>query len=112
MYYGINALQTCRHSGFVGEIAASEPYPARKDRTPLPGGDVVKHDDIAVAVCRQMLYEISTYEAGSARYKYAHASTSRNEHLSRSCVAIVITTSSYKESLSGRNYLRTSWRFP
>ena len=80
MYYGIDALQTFCHRGFVGEIAASEPYPARKDGTLLPGGEVVKHDDVVGAVCRQMLYEISTYEAGSARYKYAHASTPRMKH--------------------------------
>src|ERR1700731_2681007 len=77
MYYGIDALQTFCHSGFVGEIAANEPYPTRKDGARLPGGEVVKHDDIVGAVCRQMLYEISTYEAGSARYKYAHTGTSR-----------------------------------
>src|SRR5258706_5781180 len=111
MYYGIDALQTLRHSGFVGEIAASEPYPARKDGALLPGGEVVEHDDVVGAVCRQMLYEIRTYEAGSTRHKYAHASTSRMKHLSGSCVAIVITTSRCKESLNGRNYLRTSWRF-
>src|ERR1700736_4103847 len=89
MYYGIDALQTLRHSGFVGELAANEPYPARKDRTLLPDGEVVEHDDVVGAVCRQMLYEISTYEAGSARHKYAHASTSRMKHLSGTCAAIV-----------------------
>jgi hypothetical protein len=77
MYYGIDALQTFRHSGFFGEIAASEPYSVRKDGALLPGGQVVKHDDVVGAVCRQMLHEISAYEAGSARYKYAHAGTSR-----------------------------------
>ena len=46
MYYGIDALQTFCQCGFVGEIAASEPYPARKDGTLLPGGEVVKHDDV------------------------------------------------------------------
>jgi len=80
MYYGIDALQTFSHSGFVGEIAANEPYPARKDGTLLPGGEVIKHDDVAGAVGRQMLYEIGTYEAGSAGYKYAHANTSRMKH--------------------------------
>src|ERR1700720_2205437 len=110
MYYGIDALQTFRHSGFVGEIAASEPYPARKDGALLPGGQVVKHDDLVGAVCRQMPYEISAYEAGSARYKYAHASTSRMS------IGVlrnkVITTSRYKGSLNDRNCLRTSGRFP
>src|ERR1700682_5562870 len=112
MYDGIDALQTFRHRGSVGEIAASEPYPARKAGRLLPDGEVVEHDDLVGAAGRQMPYEISTYEAGSARYKYAHASTCRMKHLSGSCVAIIITTSRYKESLNGRNYLRTSWRFP
>src|ERR1700745_4258915 len=103
MYYGIDALQTFCQCSFVGEIAASEPYPARKDGTLLPGGEVVKHDDVVGAVCRQMLYEISTYEAGSACYKYTHASTSRMEHLSGACAAVVVTTSRYKESLNVRN---------
>src|SRR6202011_1562154 len=89
MRYGIDALQTFRHNGLVGEIAANEPHPARKDRTLLPDGEVVEHDDVVGAVGRQVLYEIGTYEAGSARYKYAHASTSRTKHLSGTCAAIV-----------------------
>src|ERR1700731_173567 len=112
MYDGIDALQAFRHRGSVGEIAASEPYSARKAATLLPDREVVKYDDLVGAVGRQMLYEINTYEAGAARYKYAHAGTSRMKHFSGSCVAIVITTSRYKESLNGRNCLRTSWRFP
>src|SRR5580692_2517769 len=112
MYHGVGALQTSRHGGLVGEIAASEPHPARQDGTLLPGGEVVEHGDVVGAVCRQMLYEIGADEAGSARYEYAHASTSLVKYLSGPCAAIAVTTSRCKESLNGRNYLRTSWRCP
>src|ERR1700756_2606630 len=101
MYHGIDALQAFCQCGFVGEIAASEPHPARKVGTLLPDGQVVKHDDVVGAVCRQMLYEICTYEAGSARYKYTHAGTSRMEHLSGVLRSNPITTSRHKVSLNG-----------
>jgi hypothetical protein len=49
---------------FAGDTRREETSSKR-----LTGGEVVKHDDVVGAVCRQMLYEINTYEAGSPCYK-------------------------------------------
>src|SRR5258706_2400503 len=112
MYDGVDALQALFHSGLVGEIAAGEPYPVRKDGTRLPGGEVIEHHDVVSGVCRQLRYEIAPYEARPARDKYSHPGTSRIRDLSGCRVAIRITTSRHKEFSNGRNCWRTSWRCP